>query len=129
MQVKTVSSETNTNPQPVNTDDTTDANKNNLSFRWPSVKMQHNRDCDSIAEVYRNSKFADFPLNVDNIWQRIAVRVTNTTESPYLIKKHTQIAEFTVVTPEQSKQIETAEMAMLSMNPQSDPDLTAYLNE
>ena len=31
---------------------------------------------------------------------RIAVRVTITTESPYLIKKHTQIAEFSVVTPE-----------------------------
>ena len=31
--------------------------------------------------------------------KRTAVRVTNTTESPYLIKKHTQIAEFSVFTP------------------------------
>ena len=35
--------------------------------------------------------------------RKIAVRVTNTTESPYTINKNTQIAEFSVVTPEQSK--------------------------
>ena len=34
--------------------------------------------------------------------RKIAVRVTNTTESPYTINKNTQIAEFSVVTPEQS---------------------------
>ena len=61
--------------------------------------------------------------------KRIAVRVTNTTESPYLIKKHTQIAEFSVVTPEQSKHIKPVDMAILSMIPQGDPGLTAYLNE
>ena len=61
--------------------------------------------------------------------KRIAVRVTNTTKSPYHIKKHTQIAEFSVVTPEQSKHIKPVDMAILSMIPQDDPDLTAYLNE
>ena len=61
--------------------------------------------------------------------KRIAVRVTNTTESPYLIKKHTQIAEFSVVTPEQSKHIKPVDMAILSMIPQDDPDLIAHLNE
>ena len=61
--------------------------------------------------------------------KRTAVRVTNTTESPYLIKKHTEIAEFSVVTPEQSKQIKPVDMAILSMTPQDDPDLTTYLNE
>ena len=55
--------------------------------------------------------------------------MTNTTESPYHIKKHTQIAEFSVVTPEQSKHIKPVDMAILSMIPQGDPDLTAYLNE
>ena len=50
-------------------------------------------------------------------------------ESPYLIKKHTQIAEFSVVTPEQSKHIKPVDMAILSMIPQGDPYLTAYLNE
>ena len=61
--------------------------------------------------------------------RRIAVRVTKTTESPYLTKKHTHIAEFSVVTPEQSKHIKPVDMAILSMIPQCDPDLTAYLNE
>ena len=66
------------------------------------------------------------PTKID---KRIAVRVTSTTESPYLIKKQTQIAEFSVVTPEQSKHIKPVDMAILSMIPQGDPDLTAYLNE
>ena len=61
--------------------------------------------------------------------KRIAVRVINTTESPYLIKKLTQIAEFSVVTPEQSKHIKPIDMAILSMIPQHNSDLTAYLNE
>ena len=37
--------------------------------------------------------------------------------------------EFSVVTPEQSKHIKPVDMAILSMIPQDDPDLTAYLNE
>ena len=61
--------------------------------------------------------------------KKIAVRVTNTTETPYLIKKHTHIAELSVVIPEQSKHIKPVDMAILSMIPQGDPDLTAYLNE
>ena len=61
--------------------------------------------------------------------KRIAVRVTNSTESPNLIKKHTQIADFSVVTPEQSEHIKPVDIATLSMIPQDDPDLTAYLNE
>ena len=61
--------------------------------------------------------------------KRIAIRVTNTTESPYLIQKHTQIAEFSLVTPEQSTHIKPVDLAILSMIPQGDPDLTAYLNE
>ena len=61
--------------------------------------------------------------------KRIAARVTQTTESPYLIKKNTQNAKFSVVTPEQSKNIKQVDIAILSMTPQVDPDLTACLNE
>ena len=46
----------------------------------------------SVAVQGTSGKSADFPLNVDNNEKRIAVRVTNTTESPYLNKRHTQIA-------------------------------------
>ena len=70
------------------------------------------------------------PLSMSTIFdKRIAVRVTNATESPYLIKKLTLIAEFSVVTPEQSKHSEPVDMAILLMIPQGDSDLTAYLNE
>ena len=91
--------------------------------------MEHSRDCDTIREVYGKSKFADFPLNVNNNWQKTAVRITNTTQSSFLMKKNTHIAEFSVVTPEQSKDIKPVDTAILSMIPQGDPDLTAYLNK
>ena len=61
--------------------------------------------------------------------KRTAVRVRNTTDSPYLVKKNTQIEEFSVVTPEQSKHIEPEDVAILDMIPKFDPDLSAYLNE
>ena len=61
--------------------------------------------------------------------RKIAVRVTNTTESLYTINKNTQIAEFSVVTPEQSKFIKPVDMAVLSMIPERDPDLITYLTE
>ena len=61
--------------------------------------------------------------------KKIAVRVTNTTESPYTINRNTKIAEFSVVTPEQSKFIKPVDMAILSMIPQGDPDLVTYLTE
>ena len=59
----------------------------------------------------------------------IAVRVTNTTKSPYTINKNRQIAEFSVVTPEQSKFIKPVDMAVLSMIPEGDPNLITYLTE
>ena len=61
--------------------------------------------------------------------RKIAVRVTNTTELPYKTNKNTQIAEFSVVAPEQSKFIEPVDMAILSMIPEGDPDLITYLTE
>ena len=61
--------------------------------------------------------------------KKTAVRITNTTESPYSIKKNTQIAEFSVVIPEQTKFITPVDTAILSMIPEGDPDLTTYLNE
>ena len=61
--------------------------------------------------------------------RKIVVRVTKTTESPYTINKNTQIAEFSVVTPEQSKFIKPVDMAVLSMIPEGDPDLITYVTE
>ena len=61
--------------------------------------------------------------------RKLAVRVTNTTESPYTINKNTQIADFSVVTPEQSKFIKPVDTAILIMIPEGDPDITTYLSE
>ena len=61
--------------------------------------------------------------------RKIAVRVTNTMESPYTINKDTQIADFSVVTPEQSKFIKPVDTAILSMIPEGDPNLITYLTE
>ena len=61
--------------------------------------------------------------------RKIAVRVTNTTESPYTINKNTQIAEFSVATPEQSKFIKPVDTALLSMILEGDPDLVTYLTD
>ena len=63
------------------------------------------------------------------IERKIAVRVTNTTELPYTNNKNTQFAEFSVVTPEQSKLFKPVDTAILSMIPEGDPDLITYLTE
>ena len=133
MQVKTASSESTTKPQPVITDEaltipptTTRTNTafNDHPSKWNTTgtvtPLEKFKETASLLISHSMSTIFD---------KRIAARVTNATESPYLIKKHTQIAEFSVVTPEQSKNIKPVDMAILSMIPQGDPDLTAYLNE
>ena len=59
----------------------------------------------------------------------IAVRVTNTRELPYTMNKNTQIAEFSVVTQKQSKFIKPVDLAILSMIPEGERQLIAYLTE
>ena len=133
MQVKTASIETTTKPQPVITDEAVTmpptTTKTIAAFidypsKWNTTgTVTPLEKCTETASLLISHSMSTI------IDKRIAVRVTNTTESPYLIKKHTKIAEFSVVTPEQSKHIRPVDMAILSMIPQDDPDLTAYLNE
>ena len=133
MQVKTASSETTTKPQPVIMDE--DLTIPPATTKTVTAFIDHPSKWNTTGTVTPFEKFTETAsLLISHsmstiIDRRIAVRVTNTTESPYLIKKHTQIAEFSVVTPEQSKYIKPLDMAILSMIPQDDPDLTAYLNE
>ena len=61
--------------------------------------------------------------------RKIAVSVTNTTDIPYTINSNIQLAEFSVLTPEQSKIIKPVDMAILSMIPEGDSDLITYLTE
>ena len=61
--------------------------------------------------------------------QKTAVKIINTRGLPYSMKKNTQTAELSVVTPEQSNFIKPVDKAILSMIPEGDPDLTTYLSE
>ena len=133
MQIKTTSSETSTKPQPVVTDDTLTIPP--TTTKTITAFADHPSKWNTTGTVTPLEKFTETAsLLISHsmstiIDKRIAIRVTNTTESPYLIKKHTQIAESSVVTPEQSKHIKVVDMAILGMIPQGNPDLTAYLNE
>ena len=55
--------------------------------------------------------------------------VTYTTESSYTRRKNTEIAEFSVVTPEQSKFNKPVDTTIPSMTHGCDPLLTTLLNE
>ena len=133
MQVKTTSSETTTKPQPVITDEALTIPQ--TTTKTITAFIDHPSKWNTTGTVTPLEKFTETEsLLISHsmstiVDKKIAVRVTNTTESPYLIKKQIQIAEFSVVTPEQSKHMKPVDMAILSMIPQGDPDLTAYLNE
>ena len=133
MQIKTASSETNTRPQPVITDDALTIPPTTSETITPFVDYPSKwNTTGTVTPLEKFTETASLLIShsISRIFdKRVAVRVTTTTESPYLIKKHTQIAEFSVVTPEQSKHIKPADMAILSTIPQGDPDLTAYLSE
>ena len=133
MQVKTASSEITTKPQPVITDEALTIPP--TTTKTITAFIGHPSKWNTTGTVTPLEKFTEtasllISHSMSTIFDKtIAVRVTNTTESPYLIKKHTQIAEISGVTPEQFKHIKPVDMAILSMIPQGDPDLTAYLNE
>ena len=133
MQVRTASSETTTKPQPVITDEVLIIPP--TTTKTITAFIDHPSKWNITGTVTPLEKFMEtasllISHSMSTMFDKIiTVRVTNTTESPYLIKKHTQIAEFSVVTPEQSKHIKSVDMAILSMIPQDDLDLTAYLNE
>ena len=131
MQFKTASSETTTKLQPVITDDALTIPP--TITKTITAFVDHPSKWNTTGTVTPLEKFMEtasllISHSMSTIFdKRLAVRVTNTTESPFLIKKHTQIAEFSIVTPEKSKHNEPVDMATLSMIPQGDPDLTAYL--
>ena len=96
----------------------------------PSLTIRQNGTQQGLWHRWRSLRKQQVSHSMSTIIdKRTAVRVTNKTESPYLIKKHTQIAKFSVVTPEQSKYIKPKDMAVISMIPQGDPHLTVSLNE
>ena len=133
MQVKSASNQASAKPQPLLIHD-------NITIRQMTTKtitafVDHSSEWNTTGTVTPVEKFTKAAsLKISHsmstiIARKIEVRVNNTTESPYTINKNTQIAEFSVVTPEQSKFIKPVDMAILSMIPEGDPDLVTYLTE
>ena len=133
MHVKTVSNEIATKPQPVITADALTIPQTSTKTITAFVDHPSKWNTTGTVTPFENLTETTSLLISHSmstiIDKRTAVRVTVTTESPHLIKTHTEIAEFSVVAPEQSKHIKPVDMAILGMIPQGDPDLTAYLNE
>ena len=133
MQIKNALSQISANPQPV-------LIHGNITIPQMTTKtitafVDHFSDCNTTGTVTPVEKFTEAASLIvsHSMWtiidRKISVTVTNTTESPYTINENTQIAEFSVVTPEQSKFIKPKETEILSMIPEGDPDLVTYLTE
>ena len=109
MQVKTASSETTTKLQPVITDDALTIPP--TTTKTITAFVGHPSKWNTTGTVTPLEMFTETATMLIShsmatiIDKRIAVRVTNIIESPYPIKKHTQISECSVVNPDQSKHI------------------------
>ena len=103
MQVKTASSGTTTKPHPIITDEALTIPP--TTTKTITAFIDHPSKWNTTGTVTPLEKFRETAnLLISHsmstiIDKRIAVRVTNTTESSCLIEKHTEIAEFFVVTP------------------------------
>ena len=133
MQVKSALSQASAKPQPVLIYDSITIQQ--LTTKTITAYVDHSSEWNTTGTVTPVGKFTEAASLIIShsmstiVDRKIAVRVTNTTESPYTINRNTKIAEFSVVTPEQSKFIKPVDMAILSMIPQGDPDLVTCLTE
>ena len=132
-EAKKTAIETSTKPQPVLIQDNTTVPPLTTKTTTAFVDQPSEwHTTGSVRQVGKFTKAASLPISYSIstiIDKKTAVRTNNTTESTYLIKKNTQIAEFSVVTPEQSNFITTLDRAFLSRIPETDPDLTIHLSE
>ena len=133
MQVKSASSQASAKPQLVLIHDSITIPQ--MTTKRTTAFVEHSSEWNTTGTVTPVKRFTEVAsLNISHsrstiIDRKIAVRVTNTTESPYTINKNTQIAESSVVTPEQPKFIKRKDTAILSMIPEGDPDLVTHLTE
>ena len=133
MQAKNAAIETSTKPKPVLIQNNTTVSPR--TTKTITAFVEHPSERHTTGTVTPVGKFTEAASLLKShsisttIDKKTAVWTTNTTQSPYSIKKNTQIAEFSLVTPEQSKFIRPVDTAILSKIPEGDPDLTTYLNE
>ena len=133
MQAKNAAIETSAEPQPVlNQDNTTVppmTTKTITAFVDHPSKWHRTSTVTPVGNFKEAASLLISHSISTIIDKKTAVKSTNTTELPLFVKKNTQIAEFSVVTPEQSKFTRPVDTAILSMIPEGDPDLTTYLSE
>ena len=133
MQVKSASSQTSAKAQTVLIHDSISipqmTKKNNHIICWSPIGIENNRYRDPRGKIHRSRECDNIPFYLNSHWQKKAVRVTNTTKSPYTIQTNTQIADWSVLTPVQSKFIKPVDTAILSMIPEGDPVLITYLTK
>ena len=127
MQVKRASSQASAKPQPVLIYDSITIPQ--MTTKTITAFVDHSSEWKTTGTVTPVEKFTEAAtLIISHSMStindmKIAVRVTNTTESPYTVNKNTQYAEFSILTPEQSKFIKPVDTAIPSMIPEGDPDL------
>ena len=133
MQVKSASSQAIAKPQPVLIHDSITipqmTTKTITAFVDYSLEWNTTGTVTPVEKFIKAASLIISPSMSTIIDRKIAVRVTNKTESPYTINKNTQIAEFSVVNPEQTKFIKPVDTAILSMIPEGDPDHVTHLTE
>ena len=133
IQAKNAAIETSAKPQPVLIQDSTIVPP--MKTKTITAYVHHPSEWHTIATVTPVGTFTEAESLIIShsistiIDKKTPVRITNTTESPYLIRKNTQIAEFSVAFPEQSKFIRPVETAILSKTPEAHPDLKSFLSE
>ena len=107
MQVKSASSRTSPKPQDVLIHDS--ITEPPTTTKTIAAFVDHPSEWNAIGTVTPVEKITGAASLILShsisamIDEKMAVRVTNTTESPYSINKNTQSADFSVVTPEKSK--------------------------
>ena len=133
MQNKSASSQASAKPQPVPIHESITIPQ--MTTKTITAFVDHSSEWNTTGTVTPVEKFTEAASLIIShsmstiIERKIAVRVTNTTESPYTINKNTQIAEVSVLTPKQSKFFKPVDTAIFSMIPEGDPDLVTYLTE
>ena len=130
---KNAAIETKAKPQPVLFQDSTAVPP--ITTKTITAFVDHSSEWHTTGTVTPVGNFAEAAGLLKShkistiIGKKAAVRITNTTESPYLFKKNTQTAEFSAVTPEQSKFLKPMDTAILSISPEADLDPTIFLSK
>ena len=133
MQVKSASSQASAKPQPVLIHNS--ITKPQMTTKTITASVDPSSDWNTTGTVTPVEKFTEATSLIIShsmstiIDRKLAVGITITTESPFTVNKNTQSAEFSVLTPEQSKFIKPVDTAILSMIPEGDPDLVTYLTD